>query len=58
VRERLRALVDLDARDDPLRGEQLGERRPVVGPLADRLVVEDDAADELLGAGVVKRRLR
>jgi hypothetical protein len=50
VRERLRALVDLDARDDALRGQQLRERRPVVGLLADRLVVEDDAADVLLGA--------
>jgi hypothetical protein len=48
--ERLRARVDLDAGDDPLRGEQLGERRPIGGALAERLVVEDDAADELLGA--------
>ena len=49
-REWLRAEVDLDPRDDPLRVEQLRERRPVRGALADRLVVEDDAADVLLGA--------
>jgi hypothetical protein len=48
--ERLRAGVDLDARDDALRGEQLRERCPVVGRLADRLVVEDHAADVLLDA--------
>jgi hypothetical protein len=48
VRERLGALVDLDPRDHALRGEQLGERRAVVCLLADRLVEEDDAADELL----------
>ena len=35
----------------PFDGEQLRERRPVGGALPDRLVVEDDAADELLGAG-------
>ena len=46
-RERLRALVDLDAGDDPLPLEQLRERRAVGGRLADRLVVEDDAADVL-----------
>src|SRR3954469_20136205 len=50
MRKRFRALVDLDSRDDALRGKQLRERRPVVGLLADRLVVEDDAADVLLGA--------
>jgi hypothetical protein len=33
-RERLRALVDLDPRDDPAAGEQLRERRPVRGALA------------------------
>ena len=49
-RERLRARVDLDARDDPLRLEQLRERRPVGGALADRLVEEDHAADVLLDA--------
>src|SRR6266568_4419426 len=49
VRERLRALVHLDAGDHALRREQLRERRPVVGALADRLVEEDDAADVLLG---------
>ncbi len=50
-REGLRALVDLDPGDDALRLEQLRERRAVVRALADRLVVEDDAADVLLGAG-------
>src|ERR1039458_1819412 len=46
--ERLRALVDLDARHDSLRREQLRERRPVGGRLPDRLIEEDDAADVLL----------
>src|SRR5207302_2816369 len=48
--EGLRALVDLDARDDAPRFEQLRERRPVMTALADRLVVQDDAADVLLDA--------
>ena len=43
--ERLRARVDLDARDDPLLLEHLDERRAVGGLLADRLVEEDHAAD-------------
>src|SRR5204863_623401 len=46
-RERLRAPVDLDPRDDAFRLEQLRERRPVRRALADRLVEEDDPADEL-----------
>ena len=50
-RKRLGALIDLDPRNDPLRLEQPGERCPVGGALADRLVVEDHAADELLGSG-------
>ena len=50
VRERLRALVDLDAGDDPLLCEQLRERRAVERLLADRLVEEDHAADEVLRA--------
>jgi len=50
-RERLRALVDLDPGDDPFRLEQLRERRPVEPGLADRLVEQDHAADELLRAG-------
>ena len=49
-RERLGAAVDLDPRDDPLPREQLRERRPVGGRLADRLVEEDHAADVLRGA--------
>src|SRR5262245_30739525 len=48
--ERLRALVDLDPRDDPAAGEKLRERSPVGRGLADRLVEHDHAADELLGA--------
>src|SRR5439155_4644926 len=46
----MRALVDLDSGDDPLVGKQLGERRAVRSLLADRLVVEDDAADVVGGA--------
>ena len=46
--QRLHTGVDLDPRHDALGGEELRERRPVVGLLADRLVEEDDAADELL----------
>src|SRR5690242_13988733 len=49
-RERLRTGVDLDPGDDALRREQLRERRAVERALADGLVEEDDAADELLGA--------
>ena len=51
--QRLRAGVDLDARDDALVGQQLRERRAVGARLADRLVEEDDAADEVadLGSG-------
>ena len=43
--------VDLDPRDDALRGQHLGERRAVVGGLPDRLVVEDHAADRVLHPG-------
>ena len=43
--ERLGAGVDLDAGDDTLALEDLGERGAVEGRLADRLVEEDDAAD-------------
>ena len=49
-RERLRAEVDLDPRDDPLALEQLRERRAVGRALMDRLVEQDDAADVLRGA--------
>ena len=44
----VRARVDLDTRHDALRREQLRKRRAVVGGLADRLVVEDDASDGVL----------
>src|SRR5581483_2681521 len=50
VRERFRALVDLDPGDDPLPLEQPRERRPVVCVLADRLVEQDHAADVVGGA--------
>src|SRR5437764_1076630 len=56
-RERLRAQVDLDAGDDALRGQELRERRPIGGALPDRLVVEDDAAHELLDAGRREEKL-
>jgi hypothetical protein len=49
VRERLGARVDLDAGNDPFRGEQVRERRSVRGLLPDRLVVEDHSPDVLLG---------
>ena len=45
LRERRRALVDLDAGDDALRLEDLRERAAVGGVLADRLVEQDHAAD-------------
>ena len=45
--QRLGALVDLDPRDDPLGAEHLGERGAVGRPLADGLVEQDHAADEL-----------
>ena len=48
AREVVSARVDLDARDDALRGQQLGKRRAVVGGLTDRLVVEDHPADRVL----------
>ena len=44
----VRAGVDLDPGDHALRREHLGERRAVVRALADRLVVEDHAADGVL----------
>ena len=49
-RERLRAGVDLDAGDDPLVFEHLHELGAVGGRLTDRLVEQDDAADEVAGA--------
>src|SRR5213595_3586065 len=49
--ERLGAQVHLDTRDDPLLRQVLRERRAVPGLLADGLVVQDDAADRLGGAG-------
>ena len=51
ARERLRAGVDLDPGDDSPPGEEIGEPRPVRRRLAQRLVEEDDAADELLQVG-------
>src|SRR5262249_51125339 len=49
-RKRLRAYVDFDSGKDPLRLEQLRERRPVGGRLANGLVEEDHAADVVLRA--------
>src|SRR5262249_60813991 len=49
-RERLGALVDLDPGDDALFGEHRWERDTVARRLADRLVEQDHAADELLDA--------
>src|SRR6185437_12512372 len=49
-RQRLCARIDLDSRNDPSALQQLRERRPVRGRLADRLVVEDYAGDEFFGA--------
>ena len=45
--ERLCAGIDLDAGNDALAREHLGERHPAGALLTDRLVVQDDAADEL-----------
>ncbi len=53
----VRARVDLDPGHDTLRREHLGERGPVVGGLADRLVVEDDAADVVLHLGCSEEQL-
>ena len=53
----VRAGVDLDPGDDALRGEHLREWSPVVGGLAKRLVVEDDAADVVLHLGCREEQL-
>ena len=45
--KRLRAGIDLDAGNDALAREHLGERRPAGALLTDGLVVQDGAADEL-----------
>ena len=49
--KRLGALVDLDAGDDAALLEQRREGHAVLRLLAQRLVEQDHAADELLGAG-------
>ena len=46
--ERLGAAIDLDAGDRPGRLHDIDQRRAVLGLLADRLVVEDDAGDVVL----------
>ena len=46
--QRLGAVVDLDARQRAGGLDQLGQRRAVLGLLADGLVVEDDAGDVVL----------
>src|SRR5262249_33852095 len=45
--ERLRAGVDLDTGKDPLRRKNLGEGRAGGALLTDRLILQNDAADEL-----------
>jgi hypothetical protein len=45
--EGLRACVDLNARQNTLCRQNLSERRDIGARLADRLVLHDDAADEL-----------
>src|SRR6202035_4534619 len=49
--ERFRAQVHLDTREDSLLRQVLRKGRAVPGLLADGLVVQDDAADRLGGAG-------
>jgi len=49
--ERLRALVHLDPGHDPLTRQQVRERRPVLGVLADGFVEKDHAADEAAELG-------
>ncbi len=49
--------VHLDPGDRALRGEHLRKRRAVVGCLSNRLVVQDDAADEVLHPGRGKEKL-
>ena len=53
----VRAGVDLDAGYDALRRQHLGERSSVVGGLAERLVVEDHATDEVLHPGCREEQL-
>ena len=50
-RQRNLAGVDLDAGHDALARRQLRQRRAVVGTLAERLFVQDDAADEFAEPG-------
>ncbi len=45
IGQRLRAHVDLDARHDAELVQMLRERRAVLGLLAQRLVIKNDAAD-------------
>src|SRR6478609_8972666 len=52
-----KAFVDLDARDDPLLLQVLGEERAVVRLLARSLVEQDDARDVLLDARRAEKRL-
>ncbi len=54
---RLRAGVDLDARHDAELLQILRERRAVLGLLADRLVVQDHAADVVGGTGRSEQHL-
>ncbi len=45
--ERFRAVIDFDAWDDSLLGEQIGQRYTLRAPLPDRFILQDDTADEL-----------
>ena len=56
-RQRPGAGIDLDARHDPLLRKNFGQRHPGRAFLADRLVLHDDAADELRGAGEREQHL-
>ncbi|CEE78298.1 hypothetical protein XAC2852_710026 [Xanthomonas citri pv. citri] len=49
--QRLRALVDLDARDDAVGGHVLGERHAILGLLTDGLVEQDGAGDVVAQLG-------
>ncbi len=57
ARQVVRAGVDLDPGHDALRRQHLGERSPVVGGLAERLVVEDHATDVVLHPGCREEQL-
>ena len=58
ARQRHRAFVDFDARNGTRRGNDLRQRRSVLGFLAQRLIVKDDAGDIVLhGFGAAEQHL-